>query len=125
ILYAFGGDGHVGITRAEAEVLFDINDATSDARNDPQWSDLFGKAIGNNVLYVSGYAVPTRQEALRREAWLDEPASIGDFYTRMVKGVASVLAGYGVPEAITEHDAIHRQVDLASAERVDDDEAIW
>src|SRR5690606_11741104 len=40
ILYAFGGDGHVGITRAEAEVPFDINDATSHASNDPQWAHL-------------------------------------------------------------------------------------
>ncbi|MBZ0230345.1 MAG: hypothetical protein K8F58_18100, partial [Bauldia sp.] len=34
ILYAFGGDGGIAVTRAEAEVLFDINDATADADND-------------------------------------------------------------------------------------------
>ena len=28
MLYAFGGDGNIAITRQEAEVLFDINDAT-------------------------------------------------------------------------------------------------
>lgn len=125
ILYAFGGDGHIGITRPEAEVLFDINDATSDADNHPDWADLFVKAIANNVLYVSGYVVPTRQEALRREAWLDEPASVSDFFGRMVTGVASVLAGYGLPETMTEDDAIHGSVDFSSAERVDDEEATW
>ena len=31
ILYAFGGDGNVGITRSEAEVLFTLNDATAGA----------------------------------------------------------------------------------------------
>jgi hypothetical protein len=125
ILYAFGGDGHIGITRPEAEVLFEINDATSGADNHPDWCDLFVKAIANNVLFVSGYVVPTRQEALRREAWLDEPASVTGFFGRMVTGVGSVLAGYGVPEAITEDDAIHGQTDFGSAERVDDEEATW
>ena len=125
ILYAFGGDGHIGITRAEAEALFEINDATSAADNHVDWTDLFVKAIANNVLFVSGYAVPTRQEALRREAWLDEPISVPAFFGRMVTGVADVLAGYGVPEAVTEDDAIHGSVDLGSAETVDDEEARW
>src|SRR5262245_37911993 len=31
ILYAFGGDGNIAVTRPEAEVLFDINDATATA----------------------------------------------------------------------------------------------
>jgi len=126
ILYAVGGDGHVGITRNEAETLFEINDATSGADNDPEWPDLFVKAIANNVLFVSGYKVPARGEALRREAWLDERGSVGDFFSRMVTGVAGVLSGYGVPEAVTEDDALHgHEPDFASAERVDDEEASW
>jgi hypothetical protein len=47
ILYAFGGDGNIAVTRQEAEVLFDINDATAEASNDPAWSDLFVKALAN------------------------------------------------------------------------------
>lgn len=126
ILYAFGGDGHVGITRNEAEVLFEINDATSGAANDPEWTDLFVKAIASNVLYVSGYRPPNLQEALRREAWLAERGSVTDFFRRMAGGVAGVLAGYGVPEPVTEDDALHgHEPDFASAERVDDDEAVW
>ena len=44
VLYAAGGDGNVAITRSEAEVLFDINDACRGADNDPSWTDLFAKA---------------------------------------------------------------------------------
>ena len=73
ILYAFGGDGNIAVTRAEAEVLFDINDATAEADNDPAWSELFVKAIANFMMAASGYDVPSRQEALHREEWLDEP----------------------------------------------------
>ena len=87
ILYAFGGDGNIAITRQEAEVLFDINDATAQAENHPAWSDLFVKALANFLMAASGYQVPTRQEALRREAWLDEPAQgVGAFMGQLLAG---------------------------------------
>jgi hypothetical protein len=87
ILYAFGGDGNIAITRQEAEILFDINDATSEADNHPAWSDLFVKALANFLMAASGYQVPTRQEALRREAWLDTPtAGVGGFMSQMLAG---------------------------------------
>jgi hypothetical protein len=72
ILYALGGDGSLAITRPEAEVLFDINDAISDPQANAPWTDLFVKAVTNVVMAASGQAVPTREEALRRDAWLIE-----------------------------------------------------
>jgi hypothetical protein len=71
MLYAFGGDGNIAVTQQEASVLFDINDATAETENHPAWSDLFVKALANFLMATSGYQVPTRQEALRREAWLE------------------------------------------------------
>lgn len=65
ILYAFGGDGCVPITRAEAEVLFEIDGVLDEtAPNLFGWGDLFGKAIVNLILGSSGYAVPPREQAL-------------------------------------------------------------
>jgi hypothetical protein len=72
ILYAFGGDGHIAVTRPEAEVLFDINDAIIDPQANAAWTDLFVKAVTNVVMAASGQAVPSREEALRRDAWLIE-----------------------------------------------------
>ncbi|MGE0287701.1 MAG: hypothetical protein AB7I42_14720 [Bradyrhizobium sp.] len=87
ILYAFGGDGNIAITRQEAEVLFDINDATAQADNHPAWSDLFVKALANFLMAASGYQVPTRQEALRRAAWLDDPGQgVGAFMGQILAG---------------------------------------
>ena len=92
ILFAFGGDGNIAITRQEAGVLFDINDATVEAKNDPAWSDLFVKALANFLLATSGYQVPTRQEALRREAWLDSPTpGVGAFMSQMLAGSLSAV----------------------------------
>ena len=84
MLYAFGGDGNIAITRAEAEVLFEINDRVAGARNDASWNDLFVKAIANFVMCASGYQAPTREEALRQENFLDRAdADIGGFLARM------------------------------------------
>lgn len=92
ILFAFGGDGNIAVTRQEAGVLFDINDATSETENDPAWSDLFVKALANFLLSTLGYQVPTRQEALRREAWLDAPTpGIGAFMSQMLAGSLSAI----------------------------------
>jgi hypothetical protein len=97
ILYAFGGDGNTAITRAEAEVLFEIDAATDGAQNHPSWRDLFVKAIANCVMVASGYAPPTREEALAREAWLDRrgdlsPANVLNGMSHKISG--SVIAGF-------------------------------
>ena len=86
ILYAFGSDGNVAISRAEAEVLFDLNDATNGARNAPEWTDLFTKAVANFIMAASGYSAPPREEALRQEAWLDHREGTGGFLAKMVAG---------------------------------------
>ena len=126
ILYAYGGDQHIAVSRTEAEILFDINDRTTEAENDPSWSDLFMKAIANSVLFFSGYTVPTRQEALRREAWLDEPASMGSFFSRMAQGLGSVFSGYARPGstgAAQRSGSVEDQV--KASWRVTEDEAQW
>ena len=129
ILYAFGGDGNVAITHSEAEVLFDINDHTAEAENDPAWSDLFVKAIANFMMAASGYAVPTRQEALRREQWLDSASGgVGDFFSRMAAGgLHGIIAAYRRPsgeEAWAARNAETKAV-IASAEAVTAAEAEW
>jgi hypothetical protein len=92
ILFAFGGDGNISVTRQEAGVMFDINDSTLETKNDPGWSDLFVKALANFLMAASGYQVPTRQEALRREAWLDAPTpGIGGFMSQMLAGSLSAM----------------------------------
>jgi hypothetical protein len=124
VLYAPGGDQHIAVSRAEAEVLFDINDATAEAENHPSWSDLFVKAVANSVLFYSGYNVPTREEALRRERWLDEPADVGAFFTRMREGLARVFSGYQIEAPSTSsNDTTEEHV--AAARHVTEEEARW
>jgi hypothetical protein len=124
-LYAAGGQANVAITREEADILFAISDATANGDNDPSWSDLFAKAIANHVMFASGYAVPTREEALRREAWRDDTSvNVSGFFARMASGLKDVISLYGQPDdSIGEVRA--RSMDAAISERVTEDEATW
>ena len=128
ILYAFGGDGGIAISRSEAEVLLNINDRTVEADNDPAWSDLFVKAMANCIMAASGYSVPTRAVALARDKRLESPVGgLGDFFSRMFSGgLHGILEAYLAP---TDGAAAARSVwqgrSIALAEIVDEEEASW
>ena len=128
ILYAFGGDATIAISREEAEILFDINDATKDSKNHPSWSDLFVKAIANHVLAGSGYQVPSRQEALRRGEWLDSRESVMDILSSMMSGgLKGILDAYRKPEnEDVELMRLEKQrLDILTGEKITTDEALW
>ncbi|QKV17771.1 hypothetical protein [Oricola thermophila] len=130
ILYASGSDGSVAVTRNEAEVLFDLNDRTSEAENHPSWSELFIKAIACSVMAASGYEVPDREEALRREEWLnDTSVNLGGFFSRMFSGSLSAHMDAVRAETGSEAYYARRNAQMAgnirSAEKVDKSEAAW
>lgn len=129
ILYACGGDGSIAITQAEAEILFDIDDATADAANHPSWQDLFVKAVANCVMSASNYAAPSREEALARNAWLERRGEldIGAVLSGMGSAVAGVLGRYRAQS--TEEAAIARlerqKVEIITHEEITPVEAAW
>jgi hypothetical protein len=108
ILYSFGGDAHLAITQAEAEVLFEIDAATVAADNHPTWSDLFVKAIASCVMGASGYAAPPRPVALARDAWLERRGelTIDQVLSGIAGGSKSLFGGYR--EQSSEERAIAR-----------------
>jgi len=132
ILYACGGDTGASISRAEAELLFDINDAASSSDNHPSWRELFVKAIANYLMAARVGVSPSREEALRREKWLDQEST----------GVIGILSGAlssglrGLREDNWQDVRDNRQTvaarrhnrfvsDTAMAELVTEDEAAW
>lgn len=142
IIYSASGDGGIGVSRDEAEVLFDINDASSVLRNDPSWSVLFAKAIAASLMMATGYKMPDRETAKYREAWLDDTSvEVGSFFSRIfssgLRGFAeSVLArSDSDPRARSRNSTYRHAVKLAEAmehngedliaERIEADEAHW
>ena len=131
ILYAFGGDGHVAITREEADVLFDIDEAVAHAAPNPAWTDLFVKAVANVIMATSGYAVPSREQALRQEASLDTPeqkTSVLAFLLSMVRSnLSSVRDAYH--DQTSEERALarleHQRIEIITNESISEADANW
>lgn len=66
ILMAAGRNG-VAVSRAEAEMLFDIDAAATERTDDGRFDDLFAKAVAHYVLTAAGRPVPPREVALAPE----------------------------------------------------------
>ena len=50
VVYGNGGGESTGVNRAEADFLFELNDAVSNKKNLPEWEKLFVEAITKHVL---------------------------------------------------------------------------
>jgi hypothetical protein len=127
ILYAFGGDGNIAITRAEAEILFDLNDATHEADNHASWSDLFVKAVANFLMAASGYVVPSRETALKREEWLEDRSGVSGFMSQMLAGgLRGIWQAYQRDEEMDRYARLFgRENMIAESEKISALEADW
>lgn len=124
IVYAGGGDKSVGVSREEAELLLDINDALDDAEN-PAWDDLFVKAVANCVMAATFSAPPDRAQALSRRVWLDSEANVdvGGFLARMLGAAHLDMRDEG-PDAFARLNA-RLDADIRQSETVTRGEAHW
>lgn len=132
ILYAFDNDGPMGLTRPELEILLEIDAAVAgeDSGKSGAWAELLVKALANGVMVASGYRAPTREEALRREAWLDRrrdvnPASI--LKVLVSWSLSSVLPAYR--EMRAEERAVERlerqRVEIVTNEAIEPCTPAW
>lgn len=125
LLFAFGGEGGMAVTRAEAEFLFHLNDLTRAQENAPQWSMLFVQAVGNHLMATLGNAVPARKIALERDQFMQ-----GDgFFDGLVNSLRSVFetargAGVATERAMAERNQ-NRIKALADAVQVTGEETNW
>lgn len=121
VLYACSSEGGIGISRAEAEALFDINDAVVDTDNADSWQTLFVGAIANHLMMLAAWEEPDMQEALRRERWLEQKGT--GFVVPSLKGFGGALKSlFSEPEFRCSHT---NQAGLAEAERITEHEAYW
>jgi hypothetical protein len=85
LVFAGGGPGNVGVTRDEADALFDINDACKAGENDATWPDFFAKAVADSLTAVSPFKVESREDAAKDDAWLHEREGTGKFLASMAR----------------------------------------
>jgi hypothetical protein len=83
------------VSRAEAEALFEINDAATERTDEGRFDDLLAKAVAHHAAAVSGLPVPPRSVALSPdidiESWA--PAHASRVNTEVLEWIASQMRG--------------------------------
>jgi hypothetical protein len=83
------------VSRAEAEALFEINDAAAERTDDGQFDDLFAKAVVHHAASVSGLPVPPRTIALSPDTAIDSwaPTRSAGVDVEVLEWIASQMRG--------------------------------
>ena len=127
VLFACGGEDNFAISRTEAEVIFDINDACRGADNHESWKLLFRQTIANHLMFIATHSAPSRDEALRREKFL---TSRGDFASGFGKLSVPSIAGalksvFGADKAQAQEAQWAQEAKISQAEMITEQEAAW
>ena len=83
------------VSRAEAEALFEINDAATERSDDGRFDDLLAKAVAHHAASVSGLPVPPRTVALSPDTDIESwaPANASRVNTEVLEWIASQMRG--------------------------------
>jgi hypothetical protein len=83
------------VSRAEAEALFEINEAASERSDDGRFDDLFAKAIVHHAASASGLPVPPRAVALSPETSIESwaPTTAVGVNTEVLEWIAGQMRG--------------------------------
>lgn len=131
VIFGAAGCGRITVSRAEADLVFDINDASQEADNDPAWQEFFVTVISHHVLHPEGTApLIDRDEAMRRDAWMTERRGAGDTLRQAARSVGDgsflgnikSLFGDVMPEPPPLADDLDA---VGGRSEVNDEEAQW
>jgi hypothetical protein len=83
------------VSRAEAEALFQINDAATERMDDGRFDDLLAKAVVHHAASSSGLPVPPRAVALSPDTAIESwaPATALDVNIEMLEWIAAQMRG--------------------------------
>ena len=86
---------HQPVSRAEAEALFEINDAATERSDNGRFDDLLAKAVVHHAASVSGLPVPSRTVALSPETAIESwaPTKAAGVDTEVLEWIASQMRG--------------------------------
>lgn len=85
-IYSFTSDAPGGVSRAEAEMLFRLKDATLGADNAAEWPDLFVKAVANHLMAHNRFQQLSAERARELDSFMnDATPRLSAFFGRMAK----------------------------------------
>ena len=70
VLYACGGHGGFSISELEARFLFDLDELSQSADNDPEWQKLFVGAVANHLMTMGAPITASLKDARRSDEYL-------------------------------------------------------
>ncbi len=77
---------HQPVSRAEAEALFEIDDAAAERSDEGRFDDLLAKAVVHHAASASGLPVPPRTVALSPETAIESWAPVLEWIARQMRG---------------------------------------
>lgn len=124
MIFAAGGDRPAAVSKAEAEMLFRLKDATLYEPNAPEWQTLFVQGVGNYLLGFGGSEPLSAERAGELEAFMSaEGAGIGGFLGRMAR--ADVEDAFGSLLGGPEGQGTDWEGEAESAARLEPAEVDW
>src|ERR1700726_976026 len=86
---------HQPVSRAEAEALFEINDAAAERSDEGRFDDLLAKAVVHHAASESGLPVPSRTVALSPETAIESwaPTKAAGVDIEVLEWIASQMRG--------------------------------
>jgi hypothetical protein len=83
------------VSRAEAEALFEINEAATERTDDGRFDDLLAKAVAHHAAAASGLDVPPRSVALSPDTDIESwaPSYASRVNTEVLEWVAAQMRG--------------------------------
>ena len=127
MIFAAGGDRPASVSKAEAEMLFRIKDATLYDTNADEWEKLFVQGVANFLLGFGGHEPLDKQRAVELEAFMNaEGAGIGAFLGRMLRSDVDDTAGsaFGSLLDLGAHGS-ELEAEAEEAAQLTDAEELW
>src|SRR5438445_12214610 len=86
---------HQPVSRAEAEALFEIDDAAAERSDEGRFDDLLAKAVAHHAASESGLPVPPRTVALSPDTDIESwaPTQAAKINTEVLEWIASQMRG--------------------------------
>jgi hypothetical protein len=133
LVFAATEGSSLHVTRESAEALFDIAHATAAAANDPGFDDMFAKSVGNYLMGVAFHWTAPAAEVRERQQWADRPASFGDFFSTLEKGLTKSFGKLStatkrvddIDEGVFGQENAADAAEIQSAGAIDAAEADW
>ncbi len=129
MIFAAGGDRPAAVSKAEAEMLFRIKNASLEGDNAPEWERLFAQGVANFLMGFGGNEPLSPQRAVELETFMNSSGGgIGGFFARMARadvgcGFGSLLSLGGACHGSLGSHGMNAEVEAAVA--ITDEESSW